>query len=83
MAARRDEATRSIPVGVIETLLLRFEVSITIETRTIVGASTECSLTYLRNSKAAANLSCEIVWDFGVPRNSFNCAVRRIRPQRM
>jgi hypothetical protein len=40
MAARRDEAARSIPVGVIETLLLRFEVSITIETRTIVGAST-------------------------------------------
>jgi hypothetical protein len=37
-------------------------------------------LTYGWNSKAAANLPNEIVWDFGVAGNRFNGAVELSRP---
>jgi hypothetical protein len=33
--------------------------------------------------QGASNLPSEIVWDFGVAGNSFNCAVRRTRRQGM
>jgi hypothetical protein len=49
--------------------------------RNVDGASS--SLTYCRNSKTAANLPSEIVWDFGVAGNGFNGAVGWIRPQGM